>query len=211
MPAAMKILLSKLNLKNWIDKLRGWPPVLRTGILAAAGFLIFMLAYFAIIEPLINLEENWSRELKQKELELAHYQSLLKNKNSVTARLQSLQTMLEATNKQMLSGSNAAVAAADLQEILKNLLKTNGAKGLAIKVLSPKERGSYLEVPIQVQLSGTIDQVYKILYQLEYNEKFLVVTDLDINVSRSEAIKEERPNLRADLIVAGMIKKGVAS
>jgi uncharacterized protein YydD (DUF2326 family) len=207
----MKILLSKRNLKNWVEKLHAWPPILRTGVLTAFGFLMLLLIYLLIIEPLINLEEDWSREVKQKELELAHYQEILNKKNNVTERLHSLQTMLDTTNKQMLAGTNAAVAAADLQEILKNLLKISGAKGLAIKVMPPKERGAYLEVPIMVQLSGTIDQVYKILYQLEHNQKFLVITELDINVARREAIKEERPNLQADLIVAGMIKKGVSS
>ena len=205
----MKNLLSKPNLNKWVEKLLKLPPVLRTGILTATGFLTLMLVYLLILEPLINLEENWNRELRQKALELAHYQSLLANKDKVAANLQSLQTMLAATNEQMLSGGNAAVAAADLQEILKNLLKTYGAQILAINVQPPKERGPYLEVPIMVQLSSNIEQLFNILYQLEHNQKFLVV--LEINVSRSEDVQEQNANLRTDLIVAGMIKKGVAS
>ena len=55
--------------------------------------------------------------------------------------------MLTATNEQMLSGANAAVAAADLQEILKNLFKTYGAQILAINVLAPKKRGPLFRSP----------------------------------------------------------------
>jgi type II secretory pathway component PulM len=210
-PAAMKTLPFKLNLKNWIEKVQGLPPVLRTGVLALAGFVLLLLLYLAVVEPLINLEKDWSTELSRKEQILAHYQALLANQDKVAGRLQALQTMLAATSKQMLTGGNTAVAAADLQEILKNLIKTSGAQSLAIKVLPSKERGPYQEVPILVQLTANIEQLLNILYQLEHNQKLLVVTELNINVSRSEAMKEEIPNLRADLIVAGMIKKGVSS
>ncbi len=205
----MKNLLSKPNLNKWREKLLKLPPVLKTGILTATGFLILMLVYLLILEPLINLEENWNRELKQKGLELAHYQTLLANKDKVTDHLQNFQKALAATNEQMLTGGNAAVAAADLQEITKNLLKTHGAQILAINVQPPKERGSYLEVPILVQLDSNIEQLFNILYQLEHNQKFLVV--LEINISRSEEVQDPVANLRTDLIVAGMIKKGVAS
>jgi type II secretory pathway component PulM len=207
----MKTLLFRLNLKSWIEKLQGLPPALRAGVLAAAGFLLLAIIFLAIVEPLINLEEDWTKELRQKEQILAQYQALLASKDKVAGRLQVLQTVLAETNKQMLVGGNAAVAAADLQEVLKNLIKTHGAQSLAIKVLPTKERGPYLEVPILVQLTGNIDQLFKILYQLEHNQKLLLITELDINVSRSEALKEEIPNLRADLVVSGMIKKGAAS
>jgi Tfp pilus assembly protein PilO len=205
----MKNLLSGLNLKKWSEKLQTWPPVIRSGVLAASGFFILLLTYVLIIEPLINLAADWSREVKQKELELAYYQEVLKNKNNVAARLQSLQTMLSATNKQMLSGTNSAVAAADLQEILKNLLKTYGTTVLAINVQPPKERGSYLEIPILVQMNSNIQQLFKILYHLEHNQKFIQV--LEINIARTEETNEQNTNLRADLIVAGIIKKGVSS
>ena len=207
----MKTLPFKLNLKNWIEKLQGLPPVLRTGVLALGGFLLLLLVYFAVVEPLINLEKDWSQELNRKEQILTHYQALLANKDQVAGRLQALQTMLAATNKQMLAGGNTAVAAADLQEILKNLIKTSGAQTLAIKILPSKERGPYQEVPILVQLTASIEQLLNILYQVEHNQKLLVVAELNINVSRAEAMKEDIPNLRADVVVSGIIKKGVAS
>ena len=207
----MKTLLYKLNLKSWIEKLQSLPPAPRAGILAAVGFLLLALTYLTIVEPLINLEDDWTKELSRKEQILTQYKALLASKDKVAGHLQTLQTVLAETNKQMLAGGNAAVAAADLQEVLKNLIKTHGAQSLAIKVLPTKERGPYLEVPILVQLTGNIDQMFNIIYQLEHNQKLLLITELDINVSRSEAMREEIPNLRADLVVSGLIKKGVAS
>jgi Tfp pilus assembly protein PilO len=211
MPVAMKTLPSKLNLKSWIEWLQGLPLILRSGILAAAGFLLVTVLYLAIIEPLLNLEEDWTRELSQKEQTLAQYQALLASKDKIAAHLQVLQKSLAETNKQMLGGGNAAVAAAELQELLKKLINTYGAQSLAIKVMPTKERGPYLEVPILIQLTGNIEQIFNILYHLEHNQKLLLITELNFNVSRSEALKEAIPNLRADLVVSGMIKKGAAS
>ena len=48
------------------------------------------------------------------------------------------------------------MASAELQEILKNLTRDHGVQLTSTKVLTPREAGHYLEVPVQVQLSGSV-------------------------------------------------------
>jgi hypothetical protein len=79
------------------------------------------------------------------------------------------------------------------------------------KVLTPREAGSYLEVPVQVQISGNVAQLLTILYHLEHHKKLLFIPDLEINAPRWMAgDKTERP-LQVNLVVSGVIKKGVSS
>ncbi len=172
-----------------------------------------MLVYLAIISPLLSLEESWGQDLTRKRQMLLKYQGLIDTKAKVLEANKSLKAVLAQTEGQFLSGTNASVASSDLQEILKNLTTAHGVQLTSTKVLPPREVGPYLEVPIQVQISGNIRQLLTILYHLEHHKKLLFVPELEINAPRwmvATAAKDSPP-LQINLVVSGVIKKGVTS
>ena len=95
-----------------------------------------------------------------------------------------MKAALTQAESQFLSGDNPAVASADLQEILKGLTRDHGVQMTSTKVLTPREAGPYLEVPVQAQLSCTTGQLLTILYQLEHHKKLLFVPELEVNAPR---------------------------
>jgi hypothetical protein len=76
------------------------------------------------------------------------------------------------------------------------------------KIMQPGEAGPYIEVPIQVQLSGTIDQLLTILYSLEHHQKLLFMPEMEINAPRWMVKGKQAGLLQVNLVVAGVIKKG---
>ena len=146
--------------------------------------MLLILLYLAVVNPLLSLEESWSQELASRSQILSKYQNLLTSKNRVVEANKAMKAALTRTEAQFLSGSNPAVASADLQEILKNLAKEQGVQMTSAKVLPPREAGPYLEVPVQVQLTATINQLVTLLYHLEHHKKLLFIPDLDINAPR---------------------------
>lgn len=195
-------------LKNWIETVRGWPPRQRLLALILAVLLLLTVIFFGIIEPLLDLEDHWGKELQRKHQVLNQYKALTEGRDKVAQLHQALQAALAQGEGQFLTGANAAVAAADLQEILKNVTKAQGVQVVSTKILALKEHGPYMEVPVLMQVVGTMEQLLALLYQLEFNQKLLLVTELEINASQREVKKQESPQLRANLVVAGLIKKG---
>lgn len=174
--------------------------------------ILVLAGYALIISPLLDLKDSWALELDQKAMLLEKYKALDKDKQAVDRAYQHLQKNLVLAEGQLLTGGNPAVASADLQEILKNLTRTLGVQVTSTKVLPPQESGAYLEVPIEVQMSGTLDQLVTMLYRLEHHEKLLVVTELDINAPRRRRrVQQEDSALRANLVVEGLMKKGAGS
>ena len=173
--------------------------------------MLLVLVYLAIVSPLLSLEESWSQELVRKRQVLAKYESLLASKDRVAQANQEMKAALTRTESQFLSGSNAAVASADLQEILKNLTRDHGVQMTSTKVLQPRDAGSYLEVPVQVQLSGNIMQLLTVLYNLEHHKKLLFIPELEINAPRWMVGVKTESTLQVNMVVSGVIKKGVAS
>ena len=211
MPTNSSISKLKQNFKAWNRSLeRLSPPHRRLVWLLGGGFLL-LLFYLAVVSPLLSLEDSWSQELASRSRILSKYQNLLKSKNRVIEANKAMKAALTRTEGQFLSGANPAVASADLQEILKNLTKEQGVQMTSTKVLPTREAGPYLEVPVQVQLTATISQLVTLLYHLEHHKKLLFIPDLDINAPRWVKGDKKDVPLQINMVISGVIKKGVPS
>jgi len=173
--------------------------------------LLLIFLYLAVVNPLLSLEDSWNQELGNQGKLLSKYQSLLNSKNRVIQANKAMKAALARTEAQFLSGANPALASADLQEILKNLAKEQGVQMTSAKVLSPREAGVYLEVPVQVELTATINQLVTLLYHLEHHKKLLFIPDLDINAPRIVRGENKEVPLQISMVISGVIKKGVSS
>jgi type II secretory pathway component PulM len=211
MQANSSILKLKQSLKTLNQVLEKLPPQHRRLALLGAGAVLLALVYLAIVSPLMSLEESWSQELGRKRQLMVKYEALIASKDRVAQANQAMKAALTRTESQFLSGSNAAVASADLQEILKVLTRDHGVQMTSTKVLQPRDAGSYQEVPVQVQLSGNISQLLTVLYNLEHHKKLLFIPELEINAPRWMAGAKAESMLQVNMVVSGVIKKGVAS
>ncbi len=178
------------------------------------GVLLLALVYLVVITPIIALEDSWSQEIARQRQLLVKYQSLINSKAKVIQGNKEMKAVLAQAESQFLSGDNPAVASADLQEILKVLTRDHGVQMTSTKVLTPREAGPYLEVPVQAQLSCTTGQLLTILYQLEHHKKLLFVPELEVNAPRwAVGTQKTTAALQVNLVVSGVIKKskGVSS
>jgi type II secretory pathway component PulM len=199
----------KQNLKAWNRALERLSPQHRRLVWLLGGGFLLILVYLAVVSPLLSLEEAWSQELASRSQILSKYQKLLESKNRVIEANKAMKAALTRTEGQFLSGSSPAVASADLQEVLKNLTKEHGVQMTSAKVLPPREAGPYLEVPVQVRLAATINQLVTLLYHLEHHKKLLFIPELDINAPRWVKWEKKEVPLQVNLVVSGVIKKGV--
>jgi len=175
------------------------------------GGLLLIFLYLAVVNPLLNLEESWSQALASRSRTLSQYEKLLQSKGRVVEANKTMKATLARTEAQFLSGANPALASADLQEILKNLAKEQGVQLSSAKVLPAREAGPYLEVPVQAQLTASLSQLVSLLYHLEHHKKLLFIPDLEINAPRWVKGDKQEPPLQVNLVISGVIKKGVAS
>jgi hypothetical protein len=202
------ILKLKQKLKSWkkpLDRLS--PQQQRLALLVGAGLLL-LLAYTVIIEPLLDLQDRWGQEVAQRGQLLSRYRALQENREAVNQSLEKLRAALAQTEGALLVGPNPAVAAADLQELFKNLTKKFEVQVTSTKVLPFREAGPYLEIPLQVQFTGNIEPLLAIVYELENNQKLLMVSELEVNAPRWMARGQPAAHpLRVDLVIEGLMKK----
>ncbi len=167
--------------------------------------------YLLIISPILSLQEEWGRELVKKRQLLARYQALQVRGPAMVRADQALKTALTTLEGQFLAGGNAAVAASDLQEIVKNLAETHGLTINSTKILPSQEAGPYVEVPIQVQMTSSINQLNTFLFHLEHHKKLLFIPEIEINSPRRLGREVKSPPLQVNLVILGVIKKKAAT
>jgi type II secretory pathway component PulM len=211
MPIDSSISKLKQNFKAWNRALERLSPPHRRLVWLLGGGVLLILFYLAVVNPLLSLEDSWNQELVNQGKVLSKYQSLLNSKNKVIQANKAMKAALARTEGQFLTGANPAVASADLQEILKNLAKEQGVQMTSAKVLPPREAGLYLEVPVQVELTATVNQLVTLLYHLEHHKKLLFIPDLDINAPRMVKGDNKDVPLQISMVISGVIKKGVSS
>lgn len=212
----MKFSKLKQTLKEQVAALERLSPWRRRLVLAGGAVVGVLLLWVLVLSPLLALEEAWTQELRQKQLLLAKYQALQKDKAQVARAVQQAKKAVEQAEAALLSGGSPAVASADLQEIIKNLTKGLGIQVTSTKVLPPQESGPYIQIPVELQLALSTDQLVNLLYGLENHQKLLLVSQLEINAPRRRpsvpgAPRPEPAPLRAVMVVEGIIKKGAGA
>lgn len=212
----MKFSKLKQILKEQVAALERLSPWRRRLVLAGGVVVALLLLWVLVISPLLSLEETWSQELRQKQLLLAKYQALQKDKAQVARAVQQAKQVVEQAEVALLSGGSPAVASADLQEIIKNLTKGLGIQVTSTKVLPPQESGPYIQIPVELQVALSTDQLVNFLYGLENHQKLLLVSQLEVNAPRRRPTVQGAPRtepapLRAVMVVEGIIKKGAGA
>lgn len=133
---------------------------------------------------------------------LAKYRTITDKVQGLDGRSEELSTELAAYEERMLPGTNTALGLAELQRVLGEAADGSGLDLQTIKPLPMVERGDYAEVPIQVDLKGTIRGLRKFIEALDGQERAMRTSKLTVVVANVQ--KPGRLNIR--ITVNGLMK-----
>jgi len=181
-------------------------------IIGGAGVFCFILLYQFGFKPILNQERIIRQEIALKHRMLARYQSVAKRKSQLERTINYLKLRLKDTESKLLDGSNPSLAAANLQEIIKQISSQSGISITSVRVLPPSPMDIYTEIPVRIETKGTIASVKNFLHQIQNNPKLLAVKEMNVYVPISPGRRgrpkasESAADFRSGLVVAGFIK-----
>ena len=180
-----------------VDKRRRYL-LIAGAVLLLCGFVYWLLPFF---EGVQNGEGDIAAQMKR----IAKYRQTLKGRGELEARLVSLNKSLERAEAGLLTGKTAALAAADIQNVLNEIAIGSGVEIKSIQVLKSQQKDTepYIGVPVQFTVSATIRQLKDILYKVETSPKiFLTVERIGISVVGAGGPEQ----IRCDIAVSGIMK-----
>ncbi len=170
--------------------------------LAAVALLLAVLgsAYVFTVPPLLGRYADNREAIAQSRQMLIQYQQIGRSREGLQAQITELNGRKSARGA-YLTGGTDALAAAELQDRVKNVIESNGGKLRSIQTVPGKADEGFKRVTIRVQLSGTTSALYKVLYRLESSTPFLFLDNLDIGNRRARRRRQKNANPNPELRV----------
>lgn len=150
------------------------------GLAVLAGALI--LGWEFVVQPIRDRYMRASELVPAREQVLARRTELVARKASIARDLETTEGQLQALSGRFLTASTPAVAASELQKLVKEVAGKASTEIRSERILPPVERGELVEIPLEVAVSSEVRQLVDILAQLEHAPKILTIQDLKIRV-----------------------------
>src|SRR5262245_6676880 len=176
----------------------------RTLVGLAVGIAVLVLGWQVIVVPIRDRNRTASELVPVREQVLSRRQDLVGRKAAIMAELEATNKRLESLNERFLPAGTPAVAASELQKLVKGMASQASTEVRSERILPPVERGELLEIPLEIAVSGEIRQLVDLLARLEQAPKLLAIQDLKVRVVNITQPKE----LLATLTLSGFILPG---
>jgi type II secretory pathway component PulM len=173
-------------------------------ILGAVVVAALVGGWFFVVEPVVE-RNRLAREVIPARMEmLARRRDLVGRKDAINAELATVNGKIDALAGRFLTAATPAVAASELQKLVKDTAGQVRTEVRSERILPPVERGEILEIPIEITVSGEVRQLVDLLARLEATPKLLSVQDLKLRVVNVSQPKD----LLATITISGFILTG---
>ena len=181
--------------------------------------LLSVIARYFLVSPFLERREWVKSQLEIQPQLLEKNLRYIGLKAEIQAGLERSRGELKAVEPSLLSGDTPSVSASDLQQTVQALATKEGTQVLSTRVLNPEAMGTFTKIPIQMEVSGKIEQVANLIKGIESAEKLLMVGELNIR-SLFTPVVAQRPqtpaqipaqNLRVSLTISGLVRNQPAT
>jgi type II secretory pathway component PulM len=173
----------------------------RTIVLAGGALVVVVLAWLFVVAPLLDSNRAARDLVPERERALTRRLDLLARRPQMAGELEAATARVDRLSSRLLTAAAPAVAASELQKLVKDMAAEATTEIRSERILPPEERGELLEIPVEIAVSAEIRQLVDLLTRVEASDKLLTVKDLRVRVVNVSQPKE----LLATLTVSGFI------
>jgi Tfp pilus assembly protein PilO len=170
----------------------------------AAVVAVAVLGYWFVVVPLMDWRESVRKGIESKGARLVLHDRLLTRRERLVAEERELREEVARRRQRLLPGDRAPLAASELQKLVKTTAQETGVEVRSERTLPTTERGGYVEVPVEVTLSGPIRGIVSFLHRLEEAPRLVTIQDVKLRVV---SVAQPR-DILATLALAGYIPAG---
>lgn len=170
--------------------------------LALTCVLVYYLAN-SFLFPYLDSSSAITEKIAIYAKRITNYRRLLRGKDSVKAALEETQRQVASAEMGLLENNMDALANAELQGIVKEMVQAKGLNFrrsdlLPVKSVSPE----YSKVSTHIEMTGNLEQVVALLTGLETTPQILFIEDLRILPMETNNLKNKQ--VSASLMISGL-------
>ena len=183
----------------------------RKYFLLAAGFLLVVGVVYRTWPEIQNIQ-GADGDIALREKQLVKYQRMFQSSGDLEKEVAALKGILKQGESGLLTGKTPALAAADIQKVMREMAEKSQVEIKRVRVLKPEDVGGshYLSIPVQLTIRATVRHLKELLYQIMTSSKYLTVEKVGITVTRRRLRRDktqQAESVNADITVNGFLKK----
>jgi len=174
-------------------------------VILIIGAILLLLGLIYNLAPSFS---GWLAEdetLGLKEQKLLKYKAKVNEKASFSQQEKSLQSRLRRIETGLLTPKTPALAAVDIQTMVRDIAVRYGAEIKTMRILSavPEDDQAYVAIPVEVTLSSSIRQLVEVLYGIETSTRLMHVADITARAAGGRS----GDTILSTMTVEGFMKK----
>jgi len=152
----------------------------RQSKMLALSLLLVLVALIiaSVVAPVFWLHRHYGQDIEQQLDLLARYSRIAATSPSLTKQLEAMKA--KGARGFFLKNSVPALAASEVQEIVKGVVEGNGGRIASMQIPGHKDDGNYRKVTVNIQMSAKISAAQKIFYALETQRPYLMLDNVSI-------------------------------
>ncbi len=169
------------------------------------GAVLLLFGLIFRIFPFIRGLDPGDEKIILQQRQLVKYRQMIEQKEDLENKVVNLNKFLERMESGLLSGKTPSLAAADIQNLLNEIVSKSGVALKTVKVLKAEESENidYISIPVQFSVDTNIRQLKEILYGIETSRKYLKTREIKVSARRR---RRNLRSIRSDITVVGLMK-----
>jgi general secretion pathway protein M len=95
-----------------------------------------------------------------------------------------------------LKSSSAALAAAELQRLVKRIVVAKNAEVVSTQILTTRQEEGFDRVSLKVRMRGQLESIVQAIYAIETGDPFIFLDNVSVRASRGRRIRGKMPILQ---------------
>jgi len=160
----------------------------------AVGILstVILLVLAVTVLPVLTVNAAYNTQIKQLQTRLERLRSNVTADEALRPQYEQL-VRSQSTTGHHLKSDTEAVAAAELQRIVKRIVSRNDTQILSTQIIPAGEEQGFIRVALKVRLRGSLDGIVQSLYDIEANSTFLFLDKMSIRSSSRRRARNSNP------------------
>lgn len=152
---------------------------------AALGLLlaVAILLYVAAIAPLAEIGAGYAERIEELEFKLTKMRKVAAEKDLWIKRLEEIKQQGK-TQGRFISRDTAALASADLQTRIKEVVNQAGGELISTQVIPERKEEQFVRIAVKVRMTGSTGVLRDVLHDFEAGSPLLFVENLNIRPIR---------------------------
>lgn len=174
-------------------------------------FAVVTLLLLIVVLPWYGQISSYRQEIKELVFKIQRYARVIDSRDEVFEKVEKSRAAINALGY-FNDQATPALAQAELQTFIKNIIVTAGGVLDSTQVISQVEEEELIHIAVNVRLSGDIAMLRSALYQIENAKPLMLIEELDIRPirgvrNRTTGELEDSGTVSVNMQVASYMRK----